>query len=154
MLVILGLFGFSAYMFSLLIRGERQKEISALDAIFDGDPNISGPSPSDATHRLPCDWLGVQGAVPGTLYVVPGGLVFRLRSPIVQDEIRIGPPRSITLKAFDKPVKSWARWLGYRIPLLLIEWSDDERALFQLPSPDTTVSRLQDCVDRLRLYGF
>jgi hypothetical protein len=152
-LVVLALLVLSAYMFSFVFRGERRQELSALDAVFNGDPNTSGPSPSNATHRLPCDWFGVQGALPGTLYVVPDGLVFRLRSPTAQDEIRMGPARTITLNTFDVPVKSWARWLGYRVPLLLIEWSDDERAVFKLPSPDTTVSRLQDCIDKLRLAG-
>lgn len=149
-LVVLALFALGAYMLSIVVGGERRQELSAMDAVFNGDPGILGSAPSDATHRLPCDWFGAHGAVTGTLYVVPDGLVFRMRSPAASDEIRMGPPRTITLDTGEMPVKSWARWLGYRVPLLFVEWSTDERAAFKVPSPDTTVSRLQDCIDRLR----
>ncbi len=147
--------------------GTRRTSRSRLAAIFAADPTLMPGPPEGATHRLiGALVLGKRSRLPGALYVVPDGFVFRshflrqawwrrlLRRPRLSvPDIVLAPAREVRLDLGLLKQTRVRRWLvGYDIPALLLSLNDTALAL-RVPKAFEVMSKLQKVLDDLRFGG-
>jgi len=147
--------------------GRRRWTRRRLSRIFANDPSLLPSPPDGATHRLICSLLlDKQIRLPGALYVVPNGFLFRShflvqgwrdwflrRHPPPVPDIVLAPARHIRLDMGLLNQTRFGRWLvGYDIPVLVV--SVLERAwAFRVPKTFETMTKLQAVLDQLRFLG-